>query len=135
MPFINKKYKADHETLNNKNKAKKIDYPKPDGKLSFDRLTSVFLTSTNHRENQKGHLKLNSEEIPISINFELYDNPETRYCPAGVYEMVVNENNSKALQINHQNCIHCKSCDIKDPSQNINWDVPEGAEGPNYQGM
>ena len=135
MPFFTKNYKADHETLENKNKAKKIDYPKPDGKLSFDRLTSVFLTSTNHRENQKGHLRLNSEETPITINYELFDNPETRYCPAGVYEIVESENNKKALQINHQNCIHCKSCDIKDPSQNINWEVPEGAEGPNYQGM
>ena len=135
MPFFNKKYKADHKTLVNKNKAKKIDYPKPDGKLSFDRLSSVFLTNTNHRENQKGHLRLNSDEIPISINLELYDNPETRYCPAGVYEMVDDENHTKKLQINHQNCIHCKSCDIKDPSQNINWEVPEGAEGPNYQGM
>ena len=135
MPFFKKKYKADHETLINKNKAKKIDYPKPDGKLSFDRLSSVFLTSTNHRENQKGHLRLKCKETPISINLELYDNPETRYCPAGVYEMVMNENDTKALQINHQNCIHCKSCDIKDPSQNIDWEVPEGAEGPNYQGM
>ena len=83
MPFFKKNYKADHETLINKNKAKKIDYPKPDGKLSFDRLSSVFLTSTNHRENQKGHLRLKSKETPISINLELYDNPETRYCPAG----------------------------------------------------
>ncbi len=124
----------DHCSLQEKNKAKKIDYPKPDGKISFDRLTNVSFSSTYHEENQPVHLKISDEKIPIDINLALYDSPEQRYCPAGVYE-IVNDEGLNRLQINAQNCIHCKTCDIKDPSQNINWITPEGGGGPNYTGM
>ena len=103
-------------------------------KISFDRNSSVFLSGTNHEENQPCHLQLKDENVPIKTNFELYDNPETRYCPAGVYEIVTNDNKPK-LQINAQNCVHCKTCDIKDPSQNITWVTPEGMGGPNYLNM
>jgi electron-transferring-flavoprotein dehydrogenase len=106
-------------------------YPKPDGKITFDRLSSVFLSNTNHEENQPAHLKLKDASVPIAINLELYDAPEQRYCPAGVYEIV----EGPKLQINAQNCVHCKSCDIKDPMQNIVWTVPEGGGGPNYPNM
>ena len=102
--------------------------------ISFDRLTNVSFSGTNHEENQPCHLTLKNEEVPIKVNLELYDNPETRYCPAGVYEIVLNDNKPK-LQINAQNCVHCKTCDIKDPTQNINWITPQGGGGPNYQGM
>ena len=117
-----------------KTKAKKIDYPKPDGKITFDRLTNVSFSSTYHEENQPVHLKISDEKIPIDTNLALYDSPEQRYCPAGVYE-IVNDEGLDRLQINAQNCIHCKTCDIKDPSQNINWITPEGGGGPNYTGM
>ena len=114
----------------------KIDYPKPDGKVSFDRLSSVFISSTNHEEDQPPHLKLKDSGVPLSINLALYDAPEQRYCPAGVYEIITDDaGNSPRLQINAQNCLHCKTCDIKDPTQNINWVVPEGGGGPNYPNM
>ncbi|MDC0093787.1 electron transfer flavoprotein-ubiquinone oxidoreductase [Alphaproteobacteria bacterium] len=125
---------TDHESLENKNKHQKINYPKPDNVISFDRLTNVSFSGTNHEENQPCHLTLKNEEVPIKTNLELYDNPETLYCPAGVYEIVMNDNKPK-LQINAQNCVHCKTCDIKDPTQNINWITPQGGGGPNYQGM
>ena len=126
--------KPDHLSLQEKTKAKKIEYPKPDGKISFDRLTNVSFSSTYHEENQPVHLKISDEKIPIDKNLALYDSPEQRYCPAGVYE-IVNDKGLNRLQINAQNCIHCKTCDIKDPSQNINWITPEGGGGPNYTGM
>ena len=125
---------TDHESLGNKHDYKEINYPKPDNVISFDRLTNVSFSGTNHEENQPCHLQLKDEKVPINTNFELYDNPETRYCPAGVYEIVFNNNKPK-LQINAQNCVHCKTCDIKDPTQNINWVTPQGGGGPNYQGM
>ena len=125
---------TDHESLGNKHDYKEINYPKPDNVISFDRLTNVSFSGTNHEENQPCHLQLKDNEVPINTNFELYDNPETRYCPAGVYEIVLNGNKPK-LQINAQNCVHCKTCDIKDPTQNINWVTPQGGGGPNYQGM
>ena len=125
----------DHSQLGNKNDYPKIDYPKPDGKLSFDRLSSVFLSSTNHEENQRCHLQMKDESVAISVNYAKYGAPETRYCPAGVYEIVGEEEGKPRLQINGQNCLHCKTCDIKDPTQNINWTVPEGGGGPNYPNM
>ncbi len=125
---------TDHESLGKKHNYEEIKYPKPDNIISFDRLTNVSFSGTNHEENQPCHLQLKDEEVPIKTNFELYDNPETRYCPAGVYEIVLNNNKPK-LQINAQNCVHCKTCDIKDPTQNINWVTPQGGGGPNYQGM
>ncbi|MBX3668818.1 MAG: electron transfer flavoprotein-ubiquinone oxidoreductase [Rhodocyclaceae bacterium] len=125
---------ADHESLGNKDSYARIDYPKPDGKLTFDRLASVFLSNTNHEEDQPCHLKLRDASKPVQINLALYGAPETRYCPAGVYE-IVGEENAPRLQINSQNCVHCKTCDIKDPTQNIDWSVPQGGEGPIYQGM
>ena len=125
---------TDHESLGNKHEYNVINYPKPDNVISFDRLTNVSFSGTNHEENQPCHLQLKDEQVPINTNFELYDNPETRYCPAGVYEIVLNDNKPK-LQINAQNCVHCKTCDIKDPTQNINWVTPQGGGGPNYQGM
>jgi electron-transferring-flavoprotein dehydrogenase len=124
----------DHEQLGNKKDYAKIDYPKPDNEVSFDRLSSVFLSSTYHEENQPAHLKLKDESIPIELNLAQYDAPEQRYCPAGVYEIIELEG-KPALQINAQNCVHCKTCDIKDPSQNINWTVPEGGGGPSYPNM
>ena len=125
---------TDHGSLENKNKHKIINYPKPDNIISFDRLTNVSFSGTNHEENQPCHLTLKDETVPITVNLDLYDNPETRYCPAGVYE-IITENNKPKLQINAQNCVHCKTCDIKDPTQNINWVTPQGGGGPNYQGM
>ena len=133
-PWTLKHGEPDHCSLQEKNKAKKIVYPKPDGKISFDRLTNVSFSSTYHEENQPIHLKISDEKIPIDKNLALYDSPEQRYCPAGVYE-IVNDEGLNRLQINAQNCIHCKTCDIKDPSQNINWITPEGGGGPNYTGM
>ncbi|MSQ20755.1 MAG: electron transfer flavoprotein-ubiquinone oxidoreductase [Betaproteobacteria bacterium] len=127
---------ADHETLEPAAKSQRIDYPKPDGKISFDRLSSVFVSNTNHEENQPAHLTLKSAQVPITTNLALYDAPEQRFCPAGVYEIVRNDDGSNPrLQINAQNCVHCKSCDIKDPTQNIHWVVPEGGGGPNYPNM
>ena len=133
-PWTLKHGEPDHLSLQEKTKAKKIEYPKPDGKISFDRLTNVSFSSTYHEENQPVHLKISDEKIPIDKNLALYDSPEQRYCPAGVYE-IVNDKGMNRLQINAQNCIHCKTCDIKDPSQNINWITPEGGGGPNYTGM
>jgi electron-transferring-flavoprotein dehydrogenase len=125
---------ADHETLKTKSAASPIDYPKPDGVLTFDRLSSVFISNTNHEEDQPAHLTLLNAGTPIAVNLALYDAPEQRYCPAGVYE-IVEENSGPRLQINAQNCVHCKTCDIKDPTQNIQWVVPEGGGGPNYPNM
>ena len=124
----------DHEQTGKMNDYARIDYPKPDNEVSFDLLSSVFLSATNHEENQPAHLKLIDESIPIELNLAQYDAPEQRYCPAGVYEIIELEG-KPALQINAQNCVHCKTCDIKDPSQNINWVVPEGGGGPNYPNM
>jgi len=124
----------DYLTLKPAAQSTKIDYPKPDGKLSFDKLSSVFLSSTNHEEEQPVHLTLLDATIPISKNLPLYDEPAQRYCPAGVYEVIAS-GDSKRFQINAQNCEHCKTCDIKDPSQNINWIAPEGSGGPNYATM
>jgi electron-transferring-flavoprotein dehydrogenase len=115
--------------------SKKIEYPRPDGKLSFDKLSSVFISGTNHEEEQPCHLKLKDPSIPISVNLPKYDEPAQRYCPAGVYEVVTQENGEKRFQINAQNCVHCKTCDIKDPSQNITWVAPEGSGGPTYPNM
>ncbi|MBC7732802.1 MAG: electron transfer flavoprotein-ubiquinone oxidoreductase [Bacteriovorax sp.] len=112
-----------------------IAYPKPDGKLTFDRLSSVFISNTNHNEHQPAHLTLKDASVPVAINLAKYAGPESRYCPAGVYEYVKNADNSDRLQINAQNCVHCKTCDIKDPTQNIVWVAPEGGGGPNYSGM
>ncbi|MDI3491048.1 MAG: electron-transferring-flavoprotein dehydrogenase, partial [Thauera sp.] len=125
---------ADHTALKPAAECAKIDYPKPDGVLTFDRLSSVFLSNTNHEEEQPCHLQLKDAGTPIAINLARYDAPEQRYCPAGVYE-IVHEEAGPRLQINAQNCVHCKTCDIKDPTQNINWVVPQGGEGPIYQGM
>src|SRR6202012_2137718 len=110
----------------------KIEYPKPAGVISFDRLSSVFLSNTNHEEDQPAHLKLRDPAVAIDTNLALYASPESRYCPAGVYE-IVEDTGKPRLQINAQNCVHCKTCDIKDPLQNIDWCVPEGGGGPNYQ--
>jgi len=123
-----------HESLMEASQCPKIDYPRPDGIISFDKLSSVFLSNTNHAENQPVHLQLKDPSIPLSINLPKYDEPAQRYCPAGVYE-IVEEDGGKRFQINSQNCVHCKTCDIKDPSQNINWVVPEGGGGPNYPSM
>ncbi len=126
----------DNESLMLAKDAPKINYPKPDGKLSFDRLSNVFYSSTNHAENQPCHLVLADQSIAISVNNTLYDSPETRYCPAGVYEIEENKDTGvKSLRINSQNCVHCKTCDIKDPTQNINWVPPQGGGGPNYPNM
>jgi electron-transferring-flavoprotein dehydrogenase len=128
--------KADHESLKPAKDCKPIAYPKPDGKISFDKLSSVFLSNTNHEEDQPIHLKLKDPTIPIARNLPLYDEPAQRYCPAGVYEVLRDEDGSNPrFQINAQNCVHCKTCDIKDPAQNINWTVPEGGGGPNYPNM
>ena len=126
---------ADHETLKKKSEATPIDYPKPDGVLTFDRLSSVFISSTNHEEDQPAHLTLKDAAVPVGTNLALYDGPEQRYCPAGVYEFVEAPGGGQKLQINAQNCVHCKTCDIKDPTQNIVWVVPEGGGGPNYPNM
>ncbi|MGH7074277.1 MAG: 4Fe-4S dicluster domain-containing protein, partial [Stellaceae bacterium] len=125
----------DHRHLTNARLAKPIPYPKPDGKLTFDRLSSVFISNTNHEENQPPHLRLRRPEVAIDVNYRLYDSPEQRYCPAGVYEIVTDGEGGPRLQINAQNCVHCKTCDIKDPTQNIDWVVPEGGGGPNYPNM
>jgi electron-transferring-flavoprotein dehydrogenase len=122
-------------TLKRKEDAKPIAYPKPDGVLTFDRLSSVFLSNTNHAEDQPVHLTLKDADIPTAINLPVYAGPEQRYCPAGVYEFVEGPDGEERLQINAQNCVHCKTCDIKDPTQNINWVVPEGGGGPNYPNM
>ena len=135
MPFTLHDTKPDYACLKLAKDSKKIDDPKPDGKLSFDKLSSVFLSSTNHEEEQPCHLKLKDPSIPIGTNLPLYDEPAQRYCPAGVYEVITKEDGEKRFQINAQNCVHCKTCDIKDPSQNITWVTPEGAGGPTYPNM
>ena len=126
---------ADFEHLDRAIRAKPIAYPKPDGKIAFDRLSSVFLSGVSHEENQPPHLRLRNPEAAIAVNYALYAAPETRYCPAGVYEILTDQSGRPRLQINAANCVHCKSCDIKDPTQNIDWMVPEGGGGPNYPNM
>ena len=135
LPWTMSDKVADHETLKPASECAKIDYPKYDGVLSFDKASSVFMSNTNHEEDQPCHLVLADPDMPINKNLELYDEPAQRYCPAGVYEVVANDDGSPRFQINAQNCVHCKTCDIKEPSQNINWVVPEGAGGPNYPNM
>ena len=134
LPYTLKHSKPDHLSLKKAKNSIKIKYPKPDNKISFNRTDSVFLASTHHEDNQPIHLVLKNTKTPIEFNLKEYDAPEQRYCPAGVYE-IVGENDEKSLQINSQNCVHCKTCDIKDPSQNINWVTPEGGSGPNYPNM
>jgi electron-transferring-flavoprotein dehydrogenase len=130
------RHQNDYENLKSAKDVPVIEYPKPDGIVSFDRNSSVFLSGTNHEENQPSHLILKNEDIPISHNLTIYASPEQRYCPAGVYEIVRNDDGSDPrLQVNSQNCVHCKTCDIKDPSQNIVWVSPEGGGGPNYPNM
>ena len=135
MPITLSDPTPDYAALKPANKSEKIDYPKPDGVISFDKLSSVFLTNTFHEEDQPCHLQLRDPSIPISSNLPLFDEPAQRYCPAGVYEVIEEPTGDKRFQINAQNCIHCKTCDIKDPAQNINWVVPEGTGGPNYGNM
>ena len=135
LPWTMSDKVADHDTLKPASECAKIDYPKYDGVLSFDKASSVFMSNTNHEEDQPCHLVLADPDMPINENLELYDEPAQRYCPAGVYEVVANDDGSKRFQINAQNCVHCKTCDIKEPSQNINWVTPEGAGGPNYPNM
>ena len=136
LPWTMNDPTPDHAALKPAADCKKIDYPKPDGKLSFDRLSSVFLSNTNHEEDQPCHLQLKDASIPLEQNLPKFDEPAQRYCPAGVYEIVENEEDgSKRFQINAQNCVHCKTCDIKDPAQNITWVTPEGTGGPNYPNM
>ena len=132
---ITMKHHADNEMTGRADLYPKIDYPKPDGVISFDRLSSVFMSNTNHEEDQPCHLQLKDPDVPITITLPLYDEPAQRYCPAGVYEIVGREEGSPRLQINAQNCVHCKTCDIKDATQNINWVTPEGGGGPNYPNM
>jgi electron-transferring-flavoprotein dehydrogenase len=127
--------KPDHLYLRPAAECELITYPKPDGKITFDRLGSVFISNTNHEEQQPAHLTLKDASVPVAINLAKYGGPEARYCPAGVYEFVKNADNTDRLQINAQNCVHCKTCDIKDPTQNIVWVTPEGGGGPNYSGM
>ena len=135
-PWTLHNHKPDHASLRPAAECQPIAYPKPDGKLTFDRLSSVFISNTNHEENQPAHLTLKSDAVPVQVNLAKYAGPESRYCPAGVYEFVPNEAGAgQRLQINAQNCVHCKTCDIKDPTQNIVWVTPEGGGGPNYAGM
>ena len=135
IPWTLRRDKPDHLYLKPASECKPIDYPKPDGKLTFDRLSSVFISNTNHEEQQPAHLTLKDAAVPVGINLAKFAGPEARYCPAGVYEFVKNDDNTDRLQINAQNCVHCKTCDIKDPTQNIVWVTPEGGGGPNYAGM
>jgi electron-transferring-flavoprotein dehydrogenase len=143
-PWTLTHHHADHEQLEPKQRFQPIEYPKPDGVVSFDRLSSVFVSNTHHEEDQPSHLKLKDPAIPTTVNLPVYDGPESRYCPAGVYEFVLgpplagtgsNSSETARLQINAPNCVHCKTCDIKDPKQNIEWVVPEGGGGPNYPNM
>jgi electron-transferring-flavoprotein dehydrogenase len=127
--------KPDYATLKTAAQSKPIEYPKPDGVISFDRLTNVAFSATNHEEDQKVHLMLKNIDVPVKVNLPIWAEPAQRYCPAGVYEIVEEAGKGPRFQINHQNCVHCKTCDIKDPSQNINWVVPQGGEGPNYPNM
>jgi electron-transferring-flavoprotein dehydrogenase len=132
---ITMKHHPDNEAIQRKDLFQPIKYPKPDGVISFDRLSSVFLSNTNHAEDQPCHLQLKDPDVPVTINLPLYDEPAQRYCPAGVYEIIGEDTGTPRLQINAQNCVHCKTCDIKDPTQNINWVTPEGGGGPNYPNM
>lgn len=134
-PWTLRNKHADHTCLKPASNYTPIVYPKPDGKLTFDRLSSVFISNTNHSEDQPIHLTLKDPSIPVNVNLAEFAGPESRYCPAGVYEFVKNEDNTDRLQINAQNCVHCKTCDIKDPTQNIVWVTPEGGGGPNYPNM
>jgi electron-transferring-flavoprotein dehydrogenase len=133
-PWTFKHGHRDNETLMDAAVAPKIEYPRPDGKLTFDRPSSVFISNTNHEENQPVHLRLKDQSVAIAVNYDRYGSPESRYCPAGVYEILGVEEGQPRLQINAQNCVHCKTCDIKDPTQNINWVTPEGGGGPSYPG-
>lgn len=133
-PWTLRHQRADYASLRPAQDCQKIDYPKPDGKLTFDRMSSVFLAGISHAENQPVHLRLHNPELAISVNYQKFASPETRYCPAGVYE-IIEEAGEPQLQINAQNCVHCKTCDIKDPEQNIDWVCPEGGSGPNYADM
>ena len=133
-PWTVRRHAGDHTRLHAAAQVERITYPKPDGKLTFDRLSSVFISNTNHEENQPAHLTLIDASVPVAINLARYAGPESRYCPAGVYEYV-NTDGADKLVINAQNCVHCKTCDIKDPTQNIVWVTPEGGGGPNYAGM
>ena len=138
IPWTLHRQQPDHVQLKPAAECQPIDYPRPDGKLTFDRLSSVFISNTNHEENQPAHLTLKDASVPVKVNLAKYAGPEGRYCPAGVYEFVPDEaqgGNAQRLQINAQNCVHCKTCDIKDPTQNIVWVTPEGGGGPNYSGM
>ena len=135
IPWTIRRTAADHTYLKPAAECQPIQYPKPDGKLTFDRLSSVFISNTNHEENQPAHLTLKDASVPVGINLAKFAGPEARYCPAGVYEYVKNEDQTDRLQINAQNCVHCKTCDVKDPTQNIVWVTPEGGGGPNYSGM
>lgn len=135
MPWSLRNNKPDHACLQPAAECARIDYPKPDGKLTFDRLSSVFISNTNHDENEPVHLTLKDASIPVSVNLAKYGGPEARYCPAGVYEFIKTDTGEDRLQINAQNCVHCKTCDIKDPTQNIVWVAPQGGEGPVYNGM
>ena len=135
IPWTLHRDKPDHAYLKPAADCQPIAYPKPDGKLTFDRLSSVFISNTNHEEQQPAHLTLKDASVPVNINLAKFAGPEARYCPAGVYEFVKNADNTDRLQINAQNCVHCKTCDIKDPTQNIVWVTPEGGGGPNYAGM
>ncbi|MDF3887769.1 MULTISPECIES: electron transfer flavoprotein-ubiquinone oxidoreductase [Cupriavidus] len=134
-PWTIHREKPDHVYLKPAAECQQIVYPKPDGKLTFDRLSSVFISNTNHEENQPAHLTLKDASVPVNVNWDKFAGPESRYCPAGVYEFVQNDDGKERLQINAQNCVHCKTCDIKDPTQNIVWVTPEGGGGPNYVGM
>ncbi|WP_233235434.1 electron transfer flavoprotein-ubiquinone oxidoreductase [Bordetella sp. LUAb4] len=135
MPWTIHKTKPDYACLQPASECARIDYPKPDGKLTFDRLSSVFISNTNHDENEPVHLTLKDPSVPVAVNLAKYGGPEARYCPAGVYEFVKDDHGADRLQINAQNCVHCKTCDIKDPTQNIVWVAPQGGEGPVYSGM
>jgi electron-transferring-flavoprotein dehydrogenase len=135
IPWTIHRTKPDHVMLKPADQCKKIEYPKPDGKITFDKLSSVFISNTNHEEDQPVHLTLKDQSIPVDVNLAKYGGPESRYCPAGVYEFVEDEPGKPRLQINAQNCVHCKTCDIKDPQQNIVWVVPQGGDGPNYPNM
>ena len=133
-PWTLRRRTPDYAKLRPAAECRPIEYPKPDGKISFDRLSSVYLSNTNHEENQPTHLTLKDASVPVQVNLARYAGPESRYCPAAVYEFV-SEGTAQRLQINAQNCVHCKTCDIKDPTQNIVWVAPEGGGGPNYSNM
>jgi len=135
MPWTIHRTKPDYACLQPASECARIDYPKPDGKITFDRLSSVFISNTNHEENEPVHLTLKDPSVPVAVNLAKYGGPEARYCPAGVYEFVKDDHGADRLQINAQNCVHCKTCDIKDPTQNIVWVAPQGGEGPVYSGM